>query len=172
VETLRLLDGLVDIYLADMRYASSAAAATCSSAPDYPSVNRSAVAEMWRQAGPLVTDEQGIAQKGLIVRHLVLPEGLAGTEEILRFLAESISREVTVSLMSQYVPCHKAVGDPLLGRRVTAEEYAHAGSLLFDSGLQNGWIQEMKGDGDDETLLGTALQSTIPLPEDTMKAGG
>lgn len=140
-EALRLLDGVVDIYLPDMRYDAAEAAARCSGAGDYPAVNRRAVREMWRQVGPLDVDEAGVARRGLIVRHLVLPGGLSGTAGVLRFLAGEVSRDVAVSLMSQYTPCFRALGDPVLGRRITRREFAEAEEELHRLGFTRGWVQ-------------------------------
>lgn len=151
-EVLRLLDGVADIYLPDMRYHEAAPAARYSGAGDYPEVNRRAVREMWRQVGPLVADAAGIARRGLIVRHLVLPGGVAGTRGILRFLADGVSRDVAVSLMSQYTPCFRALGDPLLGRRLTRDEFEEAAAALHDLGFANGWVQEWSDRGSREFL--------------------
>lgn len=152
LESLRLLDGIVDIYLPDMRYACAEEAARYSGAGDYPAVNRDAVREMWRQVGPLVTDAEGIARRGLIVRHLVLPGGVAGTREILRFLAEEVSRDVAVSLMSQYTPCFHALGDPIIGRRVTRREFEDAAMALREADIVRGWVQEWSGGANTEFL--------------------
>lgn len=152
VEALRLLDGVADIYLPDMRYDEAAPAARYSGAGDYPEANRRAVREMWRQAGPLVTGADGVARRGLIVRHLVLPGGVAGTRGILQFLAGQVSRDVTVSLMSQYTPCFRALGDPLLGRRLIRGEFEKAAAALRDLGFANGWIQEWSDRGSREFL--------------------
>jgi len=109
----------------------------------YVEANRAALREMLRQVGDeLVLDGEGIARRGLIVRHLVLPEGLAGTREVLRWIADNLSPRVHVSLMDQYFPAHKAVGHPILGRKITAEEYAEALRAFEEAGLTNGWMQE------------------------------
>lgn len=144
VEALRLLDGIVDIYLPDMRYSDNRMSLKHSIAPHYAEVNRAAVREMYRQVGNLVLDEDGIAKKGLIVRHLVLPNGLSGTEGVMKFLAEEISRDVYVSLMSQYFPAHKAYEFKELSRRITAEEYDEACEIMEKYGLENGWTQEFE----------------------------
>jgi len=143
VETLRLLDGIIDIYLPDMRYSDDAAALKYSSAPNYPEVNRAAIREMYRQVGNLVLDEQGIAKQGLIIRHLVLPGGISGTEEVMKFLSGEISTEVCISLMSQYFPAYKTSEYKELSRRVTAEEYEEAYQVMQKYGLENGWVQEL-----------------------------
>lgn len=143
VEALRLLDGVVDIYLPDMRYSDNQAALKYSIAPHYAEVNRAAVKEMYRQVGNLVVDENGIAKRGLIVRHLVLPGGLSGTESIMKFLAEEISKDVYISLMSQYFPAYKATTMKELSRRITADEYDEAYDIKMKYGLENGWVQEL-----------------------------
>jgi putative pyruvate formate lyase activating enzyme len=141
-EALRLLDGIVDIYLPDMRYSDDAAARKYSVAPHYPEINRAAVREMYRQVGNLVLDEHRIAKRGLIIRHLVLPRGLSGTEGIMKFLAEEISRDVYISLMSQYFPAFKANEFKELSRRITKDEYKDASRSMEKLGLENGWVQE------------------------------
>jgi putative pyruvate formate lyase activating enzyme len=142
LETLRLLDGIVDIYLPDMRYNDNAVALKYSDAPHYVESNRAAIREMYRQVGNLVMDEQGIAKRGMIIRHLVLPGGLSGTEGVMKFLAEEISQDVTISLMSQYFPACKTGEFPEINRRITEAEYdaAYESKMKYD--LKNGWIQE------------------------------
>ncbi len=141
VETLRLFDGIIDIYLADMRYNDSEVAAKLSAAPDYPAVNRAAIAEMQRQVGVLCTDPEGIAVSGLIIRHLVLPHGLSGSAGIFSFLAKEISPKTYISLMSQYYPTHRAREYPKISRRITEEEYKDAREAMAAAGLENGWVQ-------------------------------
>lgn|SRR5574341_131697 len=143
VEALRLLDGVVDIYLPDMRYGDNAAAMKYSVAPRYVEFNRAAIREMYRQVGNLVVDEKGIAQKGLIVRHLVLPGGLSGTGAVMKFLAEEVSKDVYISLMSQYFPAYKATEFKELGRRIISKEYEDARRIMEKYGLENGWMQEI-----------------------------
>jgi putative pyruvate formate lyase activating enzyme len=144
VETLRLLEGIVDIYLPDMRYSDDAAAVRYSATPRYAEVNQAAVREMFRQVGNLVMDEQGIARRGLLIRHLVLPEGLAGTDGVMRFLAEEISRDVYISLMSQYFPAYRAGELKQLSRRITEQEYDDAYDIKMRYGLTKGWVQEFE----------------------------
>lgn len=142
VETLRLLDGVVDVYLPDAKYADDATARRLSGLPRYVEVNRAALREMLRQVGEdLVLDSDGLARRGLIVRHMVLPEGLAGTAEVLAWIADKLSPRVHVSLMDQYFPAHRAVGDPILGRKVTFEEYLAALEAFDSAGLERGWRQ-------------------------------
>jgi putative pyruvate formate lyase activating enzyme len=135
LETLSLLDGIVDIYMPDMKYADEKVGRKYSKVKNYPQVNQAAVREMHRQVGDLVMDEQGIARWGLLVRHLVLPNGLAGTAEIVRFLAEEISPETYLNVMSQYRPTYKAHDYPDIDRRPTMEELEGAVSLAQEAGL-------------------------------------
>jgi putative pyruvate formate lyase activating enzyme len=122
VETLKLLEGYVDIYMPDMKYSDPAAAEELSSAPDYPQVNRKAVREMHRQVGDLQV-KKGVATRGLLVRHLVLPNQLAGSFEVIDFLAEEISRDTAINIMDQYRPCYKASSHTKINRRPTTEEF-------------------------------------------------
>lgn len=133
--TIRLLDGVVDIYMPDMKYGEAAAAAEFSLAPDYPAVNFAAVQEMHRQVGNLVLDRSGVAVRGLLVRHLVLPGGLAGTEKVMQFIAEDISKDTYINIMAQYRPCYQAVGHPVLGRQIRLREYWAARRLARKAGL-------------------------------------
>jgi putative pyruvate formate lyase activating enzyme len=135
MEALQLLDGVVDIYMPDMKYADEEIAHRYSRVRDYPAVNQAAVKEMHRQVGDLVLDEQGIALRGLLVRHLVLPGGLAGTPEIARFLAEEVSPDTYINIMDQYRPCYRARQHPPLDRPITAEEYAEAVEAARRAGL-------------------------------------
>jgi len=135
LETLELLDGIVDIYMPDMKFADPSVGQRCCEVPDYPEVNQAAVREMHRQVGDLITDENGVAVRGLLVRHLVLPEGLAGTEEIARFLAGEISPNTYLNVMAQYRPCHEAHAMPPLDRRPSSAEYADAVRAAQDAGL-------------------------------------
>ena len=133
--SLRLLDGVVDIYMPDMKYANAQVASHYSKARNYPSVNQAAVREMYRQVGDLQIDEHGIATRGLLVRHLILPNGLAGTLEIIRFLAEEISPNTYLNLMDQYRPAFKAKEYPSLNRPITPREYQNAVQLAHAAGL-------------------------------------
>jgi len=116
VNMLRLLEGYVDIYMPDAKYWDESAAAELSSARDYPQVMRAALKEMHRQVGDLVLDDEGIATRGLLVRHLVLPGGLAGSEQVLEFIAREVSPNTYVNVMGQYRPCYRAHEHPVLCR--------------------------------------------------------
>ena len=142
-ETLDLLDGVVDIYLADMRYGRPGEAARLSEAPDYVEVNREAVRTMWRQVGPLATGPDGLARRGLLIRHLVLPGDLSGAEEVFRFIAEELDPSVPVSVMSQYQPAHHAAGVPPLDRPLSQSEYRAALRALRRHGLSHAFVQRL-----------------------------
>jgi len=135
VEVLKLLDGIVDIYMPDFKYGHSEVASRYSAAPNYFDVAKDALLEMHRQVGNLVV-EDGIARRGLLVRHLVLPNGLAGTEKVLRFIVEEISPDTYVNVMAQYTPSHRARDYPELSRRITVQEYEEALSLAERAGLK------------------------------------
>jgi putative pyruvate formate lyase activating enzyme len=134
LKTLALLDGVIDLYMPDMKYGDAGVGERYSGIADYPAVNQAAVAEMHRQVGDLVLDERGIAQRGLLVRHLVLPEGLAGTTDVLAFLAR-LSPNTYLNVMNQYRPCYQAGDLPPLDRRITRAEYLEAVHLAHQAGL-------------------------------------
>jgi len=144
--TLAALDGVVDVYLSDIRYGEEGPDARYSGVNDYVPVSREALLEMNEQVGPLVVDRDGIAERGLIVRHLVLPSGLAGTRAALGFVSDRLGVETAVSLMSQYYPVGDAVGDPELGRRINEAEWLEAVGALRELGLERGWVQAFHGE--------------------------
>ncbi|MDI6823263.1 MAG: radical SAM protein [Bacillota bacterium] len=135
VPALRLLEGIVDIYMPDMKYADAEVGKRLSGIPDYPQRNREAVREMHRQVGDLVI-ENGLATRGLLVRHLVLPHDLAGTEEVVRFLAEEISPRTYLNVMGQYRPCYRAREVSELAQPVTRQEYVRAVAIARRAGLR------------------------------------
>lgn len=143
LEALKLLDGVVDIYMPDLKYVTDEPAERYSSATKYWGAAKLAVKEMYRQVGPLEMDDEGIGIRGLLIRHLILPGGLAGSEKVFEFIAKELSTDVPVNLMSQYFPAHKAVDDVLLGRRITKEEFAEAEESLHKWKLDSGWIQRL-----------------------------
>ena len=142
VNTLKLLDGIVDIYLPDARYADNEIALKYSSAPGYFEIMKKALKEMHRQVGDLSLNRMGVAHSGLIVRHLVLPEGLSDTRKIMRFIAREISPHTYISLMAQYFPAYQAGQFPPLSRRINREEYREAFQAFKEEGLENGWFQK------------------------------
>jgi len=141
VEALRLLDGIVDVYLPDMRYSWGGAAERFSGAADYADVNRAAVLEMYRQVGDVAFSESGQAMRGLLVRLLVLPNGLAGVQGTLAWIAENLSTATWFSLMAQYAPAHKAGEYAELARPVTADEYRSLLALTDELGFENFYTQ-------------------------------
>lgn len=143
-EMLQLLDGIIDIYLVDMRYNDDKMANTYSVCENYSSVNRAAVKEMFSQVGVLEVDENNRAKSGVIVRHLVLPNNISGSEEIFKYLADEVSEDIYISLMSQYFPAHKAVDDDFINRQITAEEFQRAVDAFYTAGLKNGYIQNVQ----------------------------
>lgn len=142
LSTLKELAGIISIYLPDLKYADNTAAEKLSEAPEYVEPARKAIKEMFLQTGNLIVDEAGVAVTGLIVRHLILPEGLAGSSQSLKWLAEEVSPQVAVSLMAQYHPCHKAINIPALSRPITTAEYEEALTALRELKLGNGWLQD------------------------------
>ncbi len=135
LEALKILEGIVDIYMPDFKYADPEVAKRFSFAEDYPDVAKQALKEMYRQVGDLIIEE-GIAIRGLLVRHLVLPDGLAGTGEIVRFLSQEISKNTYLNIMDQYHPCYEAFEHPPLNRRITSREYRRALDLAIKAGIK------------------------------------
>jgi putative pyruvate formate lyase activating enzyme len=135
LEVIQLLDGVVDIYMPDFKYADPEMAFRYSKAKDYPTIAKAVIKEMHRQVGDLVMDTRGIATRGLLVRHLILPENIAGTAEVVRFIAEEISKNTYVNIMDQYRPCYKANEYPPLDRRITSKEFTEAVNLALKAGL-------------------------------------
>lgn len=136
VEALRLLDGIFDIYMPDMKYGDDMTAFDLSLCMGYCYAAAVAIKEMHRQVGDLTLDERGIAQKGLIVRHLVLPEGLAGTREVMEFLAKEVSIDTYVNIMDQYRPAYRALEDETISRPITAAEFNEAVEIAREEGLK------------------------------------
>ncbi len=135
VATLRLLDGVIDIYMPDMKYADESVGLRLSGVADYVARNREAVKEMHRQVGDLRINERGVAPRGLLVRHLVLPDGLAGTADVCRFLAREVSPSSYVNIMAQYRPAYRAFAEPSVCRPVTRGEYQTAVAAALEAGL-------------------------------------
>ncbi len=142
-EVLGLLNGLVDIYLADMRYGDNRLSRRYSSTNDYVEINRAAVSIMHDQVGTLTLDKSGVAKRGLIIRHLVLPGLLSNTDNILGYISQHLPKKTVISLMSQYIPIYKARTMPEISRAITPEEYEEACAMLEKYELTNGWLQEL-----------------------------
>ena len=135
LESLALLDGVIDIYMPDMKFTDPEVSKRLAHAPDYWDVCRAAVREMHRQVGDLVLDDHGLAVRGLLVRHLVMPNGLAGTREVMRFLAREVSPNTFVNIMAQYRPEGRAWDLPEIARRCTIEEYREALAMAKEEGI-------------------------------------
>jgi len=143
---IKSLAGIVDIYLADSRYGDNLAAKQLSKAADYVESNQESLIEMQKQVGVAEFDADGLIRKGLIIRHLVLPNGLSQTEKVMKFIATKLSEDTYVSLMSQYLPYYMASGNPEISRRLNKREYEEAKEILERFALFNGWIQESYGE--------------------------
>jgi putative pyruvate formate lyase activating enzyme len=144
IETLKLLKGTVDIYLPDIKYSDDETAFKYSGVKNYVEVNRAALKEMKKQVGDLTVDDEGTAQKGVIVRHLVLPGNIENTKKALEFIAEELSENTFVSLMAQYHTAHKSNNFKELSHSLTKEEYEEAVSYLELLNLENGWVQSFQ----------------------------
>jgi len=139
LRVIKLLGGIVDIYMPDFKYFDPEMALRYSAAKDYPETATAVIKEMHRQVGDLVIESASggeIAKKGLLVRHLVLPEGIAGTEGVVKFIAEEISKNTYINIMDQYHPCFRAFEMPPLNRRITEREYKDALKMAIDAGLK------------------------------------
>ena len=143
-ETLKLLEGIIDIYLPDWKYAEESVGKLYSNAPDYPSVCQEAVKEMYRQVGDLTVDDNEIALRGLMIRHLVLPHHLTNSEKVLGFIRASFSRSIRVSLMSQYAPRFRAQDHSLINRPLNQEEYQEIKKVMERLEFEEYWIQELE----------------------------
>jgi putative pyruvate formate lyase activating enzyme len=138
-EIIRMLSGIVDIYMPDYKFADEPPARIYMNAPDYPEVIKEVLTEMHRQVGVLVTDREGVACRGLLIRHLVMPEGLAGSEKVAAFIANSLSPDSYVNIMDQYHPRHRAFKFPEIARRITQAEYRAAVGAARAAGLSRGF---------------------------------
>jgi len=143
VEILKLYDGVIDIYLPDFKYGNDQYARKYSFVDDYFEKTKAAIKEMFRQVGDELVYDGNVVVRGLIIRHLVLPNGLAESEKVFQFIAEELSPNVHISLMSQYYPTNKAHKEILLSRTIRESEYERTLELMDKYGLHNGWIQEM-----------------------------
>jgi putative pyruvate formate lyase activating enzyme len=155
---IEFLDGIVDVYLPDMRYADDQNAIAYSHASGYAECNQAAVREMYRQVGVAKINSAGIIEQGMIIRHLVLPENISGTEKIMEFIRDNLTPETYVSLMSQYHPCYRAGDFPKLSRRLKRKEYERARTVMHACGIYNGWVQDSGGL---ERFLGTNIKSNL-----------
>ncbi|NMB81863.1 MAG: radical SAM protein [Ignavibacteria bacterium] len=144
IDMLKLYDGVIDIYLPDFKYGDDESAKKYSNAENYFEHSKTAIKEMFRQVGDELIYDGDVVVRGLIIRHLVLPNGIAESEKVFRFIAEELSPKVHISLMSQYYPTNKAYKEILLDRKLRVSEYEKAIELMDKYGLTNGWIQEIE----------------------------
>lgn len=143
IQTLKLLKGVVDIYMPDIKYGGKEEAEKYSNAPDYFEVAKRAIKEMHHQVGELDVSPDGIAKRGLIIRHLILPNNLAKTEQVLKFIKNEVSPGTYISIMSQYFPAYKATKIPELKRKITKKEYQKVLRFVRELSLENGWQQDL-----------------------------
>ena len=142
VETIKALDGYIDVYLPDIKYYSDILSKKYSNVDKYFEIATKAIKEMYKQVGQATFNEDGIIQKGVIIRHLVLPNHLQNTKHILKWIKENLG-DIYVSIMAQYFPTYKAKGDSLIGRKLTKKEYKEIENFLYTLDLKNGYIQEL-----------------------------
>jgi putative pyruvate formate lyase activating enzyme len=144
-ETIKALEGLVDVYLPDFKYISPSLAKEYSDAEDYPYYASLAIKEMYRQKGStLITNEYGQAESGMVIRHLVLPNQVDESIKVLQYIANEISTGIHISLLSQYFPCDKALGHPGLGHELMPEEYEKVVDEMYRLGFRNGYVQGLE----------------------------
>ena len=142
-ETIQMLDGYVDVYLPDFKYMEPELAAAYSKAPDYPEYAKASLKEMIRQTGNIqINKETGMIQKGVIVRHLVLPGHVKNSKAVIKYLLETYKDQILISIMNQYTPMPQVAEDPLLGRKVTKREYEKVIDYALELGMEDGFIQE------------------------------
>lgn len=143
IETIKALDGYIDIYLPDLKYYSNDICKKYSKIDNYFEIATSAIKEMYKQVGRAKFNEDGIMQKGLIIRHLILPNHIQNTKHILKWIKENMPSDVYVSIMAQYFPTYKAKEDELLNRKITKKEYKEVENYLYTLGLENGYMQDL-----------------------------
>lgn len=143
IETLKILNGYIDIYLPDLKYYYNDIAKKYSKVDKYFEIAIEAIKEMYKQVGKPILNEEGIMQKGLMIRHLVLPNNIDNSKKVLKWIKENIDKEVFVSVMAQYFPTHKAKEIEEINRKLTIEEYEEIEQYLYDLDIENGYIQEL-----------------------------
>ena len=143
VETIKMLNGYIDVYLPDLKYYTNELSKKYSNVDNYFEVATNAIKEMYSQVGNAVFDDNGIIQKGVIIRHLVLPNHIQNTKNILKWINENLPKDIYVSVMAQYFPTYKAKNDSLINRKLNKKEYKEVLNYLYSLDLQNGYIQEL-----------------------------
>lgn len=166
LDALHRMDGIVDVYLPDLKYTYSLPARRYSSAPNYFEVAKVAINEMFRQVGPVQYDENGLLKKGVIIRHLVLPGQIDSAKDVIDYVADHFEKgSVLFSLMSQYIPCGEATRYPEINRRLTQEEYDEVSQYLMDSPIDNGFMQELDS-ADEQYVPDFDLSGVLPKDEE------
>ena len=166
LDALHRMDGIVDVYLPDLKYTYSLPARRYSSAPNYFEVAKVAIDEMFRQVGPVQYDENGLLKKGVIIRHLVLPGQTDSAKDVIDYVADHFEKgSVLFSLMSQYIPCGEATRYPEINRRLTQEEYDEVSQYLMDSPIDNGFMQELDS-ADEQYVPDFDLSGVLPKDEE------
>ncbi len=143
IETIKMLNGYIDVYLPDLKYYTNELSKKYSNVDNYFEVATNAIKEMYSQVGNAVFDDNGIIQKGVIIRHLVLPNHIQNTKNILKWINENMPKDIYVSVMAQYFPTYKAKSDSLINRKLNKKEYKEVFNYLYSLDLQNGYIQEL-----------------------------
>ena len=166
LDALHRMDGIVDVYLPDLKYTYSLPARRYSSAPNYFEVAKVAIDEMFHQVGPVQYDENGLLKKGVIIRHLVLPGQTDSAKDVIDYVADHFEKgSVLFSLMSQYIPCGEATRYPEINRRLTQEEYDEVAQYLMDSPIDNGFMQELDS-ADEQYVPDFDLSGVLPKDEE------
>lgn len=143
VSTIRALNGYIDVYLPDLKYYSDEIATKYSKAPNYFKISTEAIKEMYKQVGEPIFDENGIIKKGVIIRHLILPNHIQNTEHILKWIKDTFDNKVYVSVMAQYFPTYKAKDDDKLNRKISTKEYRKVENYMYTLGIENGYMQDL-----------------------------
>lgn len=143
VETLKLLEGYIDVYLPDLKYYDNELGKKYSKIDNYSDIATKAIKEMYRQVGVTKLDENGIIQRGVMIRHLVLPNNIENSKNILKWIKENIDEKVYINIMAQYFPTYKAKEDEILNRKLTKEEYEKIKNYVYELGIENGYMQEL-----------------------------
>ena len=143
VDTIEMLNGYIDVYLPDLKYYLDDVAIKYSDAPNYFNVATKAIKEMYNQVGKAKFDERGIIQKGVIIRHLILPNHIQNTKHILKWIKDNFADDVFVSIMAQYFPTYKAINNDLINRKLSLKEYREIENYIFELNLQNGYMQDL-----------------------------
>lgn len=143
ISTIRALNGYIDVYLPDLKYYSDEIAIKYSKAPNYFKISTEAIKEMYKQVGEPIFDENGIIKKGVIIRHLILPNHIQNTEHILKWIKDTFDNKVYVSVMAQYFPTYKAKNDDKLNRKISTREYKKVENYMYTLGIENGYMQDL-----------------------------